>query len=161
MKNPVIYYNSFDFSQVKTYGFYTSDSDFFDSQNLSHAQRSGVELAIEKSLNAQGFMYSELKNADLIVTYHLVNNQAKDYLHYNKSVLFCSHCLKANTWQQDNNDWYIYPGGLIIDLVDPKRKRSVWRSIYPLSFNIKDNSKVLNEKVMKVVDIMLRQYPGK
>ena len=159
MKNPVIYYNDFDFAQVKTYSFYTSGSKFFDSQSLSHSQRARIEMAIEKSLNAQNFHYSELDQADIIVTYHLVKNQPKDYLNYNKAVLFCSHCLRANAWKQDNSDWLVYQGGLIIDLVDPKRKRSVWRSIYPLKYDVKDNSRELNEKVIAAVDIMLTQYP--
>lgn len=160
-KNPVIYYNKFDFSQVKNYSFYSSGSDFFDSQNLSHAQRSGIELAIEKSLDAQEFQYSELDQADIIVTYHLVKKQPQDYINYNKAVLFCSHCLRANAWQQNNSDWQVYRGGLIIDLVDPIRKRSVWRSIYPLKFKTKDNSKELNEKILEAVDIMLTQYPDR
>lgn len=159
--NPVIYYNSFDFSKVKTYSFYSSGSKFFDSQNLPHFQRSGIELAIEKSLDAQDFHYSELDSADIIVTYHLVKKQSKDYLNYNKAVLFCAHCLRANAWQQDNGDWQVYRGGLIIDLVDPKKNRSVWRSIYPLKFNDKDNSNELHEKVIEAVNIMLTQYPGK
>ncbi|TWX70817.1 DUF4136 domain-containing protein [Colwellia demingiae] len=160
MNNPVTYHTSFDFSKVKTYSFYPSDSKFFDSQSLSHAQRNRIEIAIEKSLNAQDFNYSDLVNADIIVTYHLVKGTRQDYQDYNKVVLFCPHCLKANTWQQDNDDWSIYPGGLIIDLVDPKRNRSVWRSIYPLDFKPKDNSTTQNEKTMEAVDVMLTQYPG-
>ncbi|PKI17727.1 DUF4136 domain-containing protein [Colwellia sp. 12G3] len=161
MKNPVTYHSSFDFSQVKKYSFYQSDSTFFDSQSLSHSQRNRIEIAIEKSLNAQDFVYSDLENADIIITYHLVKRNKKNYQDYNKAVLFCPHCLKANTWQQDNNAWSVYPGGLIIDLVDPKKNRSVWRSIYPLKYKQKDNSKIQNEKIMEAVDIMLMQYPGK
>jgi len=157
--NPVIYYDSFDFTQVKNYSFYLSDSSFFDSQSLSHAQRSRIELAIEKNLNEQAFNYSEVNKADIIVTYHLVKNRQEDYQAYNKSVLFCSHCLKANTWKKNSNDWQVYPGGLIIDLVDPKRNRSVWRSIYPLKFTVKDNSQKQNEIIMEAVNIMLSQYP--
>lgn len=160
-KNPVIYHSSFNFPQVKTYSFYQSDSTFFDSQSLSHSQRNRIEIAIENSLNEQGFVYTDIENADVIVTYHIVKRNHKDYQAYNKAVLFCSHCLKANTWQQDNNDWVVYPGGLIIDLVDPKRNRSVWRSIYPLKYDQKDNSKIQNEIIIEAVDIMLMQYPGK
>ncbi|HBY88749.1 MAG TPA: DUF4136 domain-containing protein [Colwellia sp.] len=159
MNNPVIYHTSFDFSQVKTYSFYASDSNFFDSQSLSHSQRNRIELAIEKSLNAQEFVYGDLKDADIIVTYYLVKGKRQDYQNYNKVVLFCPHCLKANTWQQNNDEWSIYPGGLIIDLVDPKRNRSVWRSIYPLDFEAKDNSTIQNEKTMEAVNTMLTQYP--
>jgi len=158
--NPVIYQNNFDFSQVKNYSFYTSGSAFFDSQDLPHSQRSSIEIAIEKRLDAHAFNYTELDKADLVVTYYLVKNQKKDYQNYNKVVRFCSYCLKASTWQQDG-DWQVYPGGLIIDLVDPKKNRSVWRSIYPLKFKAKDNSRVLNEKLTEAVDIMLSQYPSK
>jgi len=161
MKNPVTYHSGFDFSQVKKYSFYSSGSSFFDSQSLSHTQRNRIELAIEKSLNAQNFVYSDIDSADIIVTYYFVKKNPTEYQNYNKAILFCPYCLKANTWQQDNNEWHAYPGGLIIDLVDPKKNRSVWRSIYPLKHDVKDNSNDLNEKIIKTVDIMLRQYPRK
>lgn len=159
MKNPVIYYDKFDFSQVETYSFYSSDSAFFDSQSLPHSQRSGIELAIEKSLDAQKFQYSDTEKADIIVTYHLVKKQSRDYINYNKAVLFCSHCLRANAWQKNNTEWLVYPGGLIIDLVDPVKNRSVWRSIYPLNLKAEDNSNVQNEKIIEAVNNMLTQYP--
>jgi len=158
-KNPVIYYDDFDFTQVKNYSFYISGSSFFDSQSLSHAQRSRIELAIEKSLNAQAFNYSEVDDADIIVTYHIVKNRQQDYQTYNKSVLFCSYCLKASKWKTKSFDWQVYRGGLIIDLVDPSSNRSVWRSIYPLKFKTKDNSMRTNEIITEAVDAMLSQYP--
>lgn len=161
MKNPVTYHTSFDFSLVKKYSFYSSGSPFFDSQNLNHSQRNRIEIAIEKNLNKQGFVYSNIDNTDIIVTYHLVKNNPDEYQAYNKAILFCPHCLKANTWQQDNNQWHAYPGGLIVDLIDPKKHRSVWRSIYPLKYNAKDNSNELNEKIITAVDNMLQQYPKK
>jgi hypothetical protein len=157
--NPVIYYDDFDFSQVNNYSFYISGSAFFDSQSLSHAQRSRIELAIEKSLNAQAFNYSDVSDADIIVTYHLVENRPQDYQAYNKSVLFCAYCLRASKWKTKDYDWQVYPGGLIIDLVNPKNNRSIWRSIHPLNFKTKDNSRRTNELIMEAVDAMLSQYP--
>jgi len=160
-KNPVVYHHSFDFSQITTYSFYKSDSRFFDSQSLSHSQRNRLEIAIERSLNKQDFTYSDIDNADIIVTYHLAKGKSQDYQNYNKAIRFCTHCLKANAWQKENNDWHVYRDGLILDLVNPKTNRSVWRSIYPLEFKDKDSSTVQNEKIMAAVDIMLTQYPGK
>lgn len=156
---PVIYYNNFDFSQVNNYSFYNSGSAFIDSQNLSYAQRSRIELAIEKSLSKQALSYSKIERADIIVTYHLVNKNPKDYQSYNKLVRFCRQCLNANLWIKNNQKWQAYPGGLIIDLVNPTNNRSVWRSIYPLNYDVKDNSKTLNAKIMNAVDIMLEKYP--
>ncbi len=159
--SPVIYYNSFDFSQVNSYSFYQSGSEFFDSQNLSYAQRSRIELAIEKHLDSQSFHYSDLNSADIIVTYHIVEQSTANYKAYNKSVLFCAHCLRANSWIKGSTPWQVSPGSLIIDLVDPKNNRSVWRSIYPLNYQVEDNSMVMNEKITNAVAAMLSQYPRK
>ena len=146
---------------MKSYSFYESNSDFFDSQNLNHAQRNRIELAIEKSLDSQNFHYSNVNSADIIVTYHLVQKSSRSYNAYNKSVLFCAHCLRANSWNKGSTAWQVYPGGLIIDLIDPKNNRSVWRSIYPLNFKVKDNSMEINEKITDAVAAMLSQYPTK
>lgn len=160
-KSPVIYYNSFDFSQVKNYSFYQSGTEFFDSQNLNHAQRNRIELAIEKSLDSQNFRYSNVDNADIIVTYHLVKKSADSYKAYNKSILFCAHCLRANSWEKGSIPWEVYPNALIIDLVDPNNNRSVWRSIHPLNFEDKDNSTEMNTKISEAVSTMLSHYPTK
>ncbi|TYK67443.1 DUF4136 domain-containing protein [Colwellia echini] len=154
-----VYDGRFDFAQVKNYSFYNNDSDFFNSQSLDYAQRSRVELAIERSMNEQRFKYSKPEQADIIVTYHFVNKKYKDYLAYNKIVLFCSHCLRASTWISENQNWTVFSDALIIDLVDPKNHRSIWRSIYPLNYQVQDNSQKLNEKIINAVDTMLAQYP--
>lgn len=155
----VVYYNKFDFSIAKTYSFYGSDSDFINSQSLSYAQRSRIELAIEKQLESQSFSYSDIENADFIVTYHWLKGKRQDYLNYNKTVLFCVHCLRANTWIQSGDDWEVYSGGLIIDLVNPKNRRSVWRSIHPLEFDAKDNSQVRNDIIEETIHAMLSHFP--
>ena len=157
---PVVYYNKFDFSQVKKYSFYTADSAFFESQSLNYAQRSRIELAIENKLAERSLHYSELAQADVIVTYHIVGRKRHDYQAYNKVVRFCTHCLKSNLWDEKNGGFQAYPGGLIIDLVNPKNNRSVWRSIAPLKIDIKDNSNKLNEKLIEAVGDMLAQYPS-
>jgi hypothetical protein len=44
-------------------------------------------------------------------------------------------------------------------LIDPKRNRSVWRSIAPLEIDEKDNSQVVNDKIQQTIVRMLQQYP--
>lgn len=155
-----VYYKHFDFSQVENYSFYDSDAAFYQSQHLNYVQRSRIELAIEKKLASQGFNYSELKQADIIVTYHIINNE-RDYMAYNKIVNFCTRCIQADIWLKEDDNWQAYAGGIVIDLITPKANRSVWRSIYPLDFKEKDNSSVLNNKIIEAVNVMLSQYPNK
>lgn len=157
--NGVIYHNQFDFSQVKTYGFYPLGSDFTEVQSLSYSLRNSIEIAIEKAMDKQAFSYAKLDAADIVVTYHLLTGKSKDYSRYNKTVLFCQHCLKANTWHQSDNSIKLSKGSLILDLVDPKKNRSVWRSAQPLSIKDKDNSREVNQKIQQAVEIMLSQYP--
>ncbi|MBL4764429.1 MAG: DUF4136 domain-containing protein [Colwellia sp.] len=105
------------------------------------------------------FNYAEPEQADVIVTYYLLNGIAEEYKKYNAVVRFCVQCLRANTWQTTNQYSKITKGSLIIDLVDPKKKRSVWRSVYPLNIDVKDNSAEVNEKILQAVSLMLALYP--
>ncbi len=155
----VVYHESFDFSQVKSYSLYNRNSPFTDSQSLIDIRRNAIEIAIERSMSNQKFNYVEPEQADVIVTYYLLNDMPKEYAKYNNVVRFCVQCLRANTWQTTNQYSNISKGSLIIDLVDPKKKRSVWRSAYPLNIDVKDNSAEQNEKILQAVSLMLAQYP--
>jgi hypothetical protein len=154
------YQTRFDFSQVKTYSLYERNSESREFQSINNIIRNGIEIAIERSMDRQGFLYSELDEADLIVSYHLVGRRAKDYTHYNRAVLYCEHCLRANTWQTEQKNWTISAGSLILDLVDPKTKRSVWRGVSSLDIKEKDNSREANEKIVMAVNAMLALYPN-
>ena len=158
--NAVVYYNFFDFDHVKNYSFYPADSLFSENQNLNYAQRNRIEFAIEKNMVELSLNYTELSQADIIVTYYIVSKDRHDYRAYNEVVRFCTHCLNSDLWIKKSKDWQPYPGGLIIDLINPKNGRSVWRSIYPLNVDEKDNSNELNNKIMEAVASMMKQYPN-
>lgn len=155
----VVYHESFDFTLVKSYSLYNRNSPFTDSQNLIDMRRNSIEIAIERSMSNQKFNYVLPEKADLIVTYYLRNNIVGEYEKYNNVVRFCVQCLRASSWQTTNQYPNLTKGGLILDLVDPKQKRSVWRSAYPLDLDVKDNSAELNVKIQQAVSLMLAQYP--
>lgn len=155
-----VYLTTFNFSNVKTYSIYQRDSTFTETQNLTDSRRNSIEIAIEKILEQQGFQYQEVDKADLVITYHMLNGKKNDYHDYNKEVRFCNLCLKANNWYNKGSGLTVKKGSLIIDLVDPKIKRSVWRSIAPLNIKDKDNSRVVNEKIQQEVMLMFQQYPS-
>lgn len=158
-KAGVVFHEKFDFSQVKNYSLYNRNSPFTDSQNLIDIRRNAIEIAIERSMANQEFNYTEPEKADVIVTYYLLNGVPGEYTKYNNVVRFCVQCLRANTWQTTNQYSNLTKGGLILDLVDPKQKRSVWRSAYPLDIDVKDNSAELNIKIQQAVNLMISQYP--
>jgi len=155
----VVYHDSFDFSAVRSYSLYDRNSAFSDTQSLLDSRRNAIEIAIERMMTKKKFSYHKPEQADVIVTYYLLNDSRNDYSNYNEVVRFCQHCLRATTWKTSNSYATATHGSLILDLVDPKRQRSVWRSVYPLKVKDKDNSAKINEKIQQAVASMLAQYP--
>ncbi len=157
----VVYHSKFNFEKVNSYSVYQRNSDFTNVQSLSDSKRNSIEIAIEKAMNGLNFHYVSLNEADLVVAYHIPTGMPADYSRYNKFVLFCQSCLKANTWQNSDKKLSLVRGGLVLDLIDPKRKRSVWRSVHPLRIKDKDNSREVHNKIEDAVQNMLGQYPSK
>ena len=87
----------FKFSQVKSYGLYGRNDEFNDWQALSDGVRNGIELAIEQSMDSQGFTLETAEQADVIVTYYLLHkgrkNSGRAMKQYNHGVNYCSYCL--------------------------------------------------------------------
>ena len=52
-------------------------------------------------------------------------------------------------------------GSLIIDFVDTKDNRSVWRSVYPLRIKEKDSSFEIQEKIVSAISSMMSKLPNK
>jgi hypothetical protein len=156
----VVYHHNFDFSAVKNYSFYERNSSFTESQNLLDVHRNAIEIAIERAMAENHFNYSSLEQADIVVTYHVLNGNRQEYSKYNEAIHFCNHCLRASAWQTENK--YKEPrfGSLILDIIDPKKQRSVWRSAYPLEIKGEDNSAISNEKIQQAITAMLAQYPN-
>lgn len=158
-KAGVVYHDSFDFTAVKSYSFYDHNSIVSETQSLLDARRNIIEIAIEHIMAKNKFNYTELEKADVIITYHVFNGKRSDYSKYNKAVHFCSHCLRATTWNTDQKYSSVSQGSLVVDLVDPKQKRSVWRSVYPLDLKDKENSAETNDRIKEAVSVMFAEYP--
>jgi len=150
---------NFDFSQVDSYRFYDRNSDFSDFQNISDSTRNIIELAIEQVLDKNGFIYQIKDDADIIVTYHLIKKN-KELSEYNKGVGYCSYCLRGGEAQKNKKAFKLIPGSLILDIVNPKSKLSVWRSVYHLKIKTeKDNSQEVQLKIYQAIDAMINKYP--
>jgi len=158
-KAGVVYHDNFDFSAVKSYSLYDHNSTFSETQSLFDVRRNAIEIAIERTMARNKFSYAAIEKADLIVTYYVFNGKRNDFSKYNKVVHFCSHCLRATTWNTEQEYSPVRQGGLVMDLFDPKQNRSVWRSVYPLELKEKENSAETNDRIKQAVAAMLAQYP--
>lgn len=151
--------DGFDFSTVESYSTYGRNSAFGDLQNLKDTTRNTIELAIEQGFDENGFRYKILENADIVIAYHVLNHNFAELNKYNLQVKYCGYCLNAGKNSRVELEKKLRPGSLVLDIIDPKSQRSVWRSIYPLGFKEQDNSRELQEKISNAIDSMLRDYP--
>lgn len=158
-KAGVVYHDNFDFSKVKSYSLYGRNSLFGETQSLLDVRRNTIEIAIEQTMTSKEFIYQSLDKTDLIVTYHVFTGNRHEFAKYNEAVRFCTPCLRATTWKTDHKYAPINQGNLILDLIDTKQNRSVWRSAYPLNIKIKENSADTHDKITQAVSTMLAQYP--
>lgn len=158
-KAGVVYHDSFDFSAVKSYSLYERNSPFTETQNLIDTRRNAIEIAIERTMASKKLSYQLIDNADVIVTYHVFNGKRFEYRNYNEMVRFCTRCLRATTWITEQQYPPVKQGSLVVDLVDPKQKRSVWRSVFPLGLKPKENSADTQERIKLAISTMLAEFP--
>ena len=151
--------STFDFSKVKTYSTYDRNSSFGEIQNLSGSTRNTIELSIEQNLDSKGLTYKEPADADMMISYYVIGSNFVELKHYNRQVKYCSYCLKVGKVSRQDLQSIVQEGSLILDIIDPKNQRSVWRSIYPLGFKEKDNSREMQDKIVEAIDSMLNDYP--
>jgi hypothetical protein len=156
----VVYHGSFDFSTIQNYSLYDRNSEFTEAQSLIDSRRNAIEIAIERTMAKQQFNYVPVEQADIIVSYYVVKGSKADYFSYNKLVGFCQHCLRSSSWNTENIFPNITRGSLILDLISPTKKRSIWRSAYPLDLKDDDNSATTNNKIKHAVVSMLAKYPN-
>lgn len=150
---------AFDFSAIESYSTYSRNSAFGDLQNLRDSTRNTIELAIEQNFDKNGFSYKTSKDADVIIAYHVINNDFNELKLYDQQVKYCSYCLKAGQATRRELQGKLRPGSLILDIIDPNSQRSVWRSVYPLGFEEKDNSQEMQKKISHAISNMLQDYP--
>lgn len=154
------YRDGFDFSGVKSYSTYGRNSVFGDLQNISGAIRNNIELTIEQGFDERGLRYQHADSADIVIAYHLLNNKIGEFKRYNQQVKYCGYCLNAGKNSRKEIENELNPGSLVIDIIDPKSQRSVWRSVYPLGFEAQDNSQEMQEKITRAIKTMLLDYPS-
>ena len=150
----------YDFSQIKSYQLVNRESELAELQSLNDVLRNNIEYAVEQQLDSLGLVYSPDSDSDIIISYFVLNNNSKLLKRYNKSVNFCTFCLTMYQSSNGKKQLKMKPGSLIIDLVDRKNKRSVWRGVSQLKIKTKDNSLEVNDKLQQAVADMFNSFPS-
>lgn len=122
---------NFDFSKVRRIAIQPIDRTVVSTATISDLQVERINAAFTQELNRRGYdVVRDNSEADLLMTWHLVTQEHTDLRTYNTmSARYnaCWHCGPAIT--PDVRVTQYTQGTLIVDLIDPVRLQSVWRSV--------------------------------
>lgn len=174
-----------EFSDINSYSFFERNSFFTEQQNINDTLRNSLELAIEKSFDAHGYVYQEPLLADIIIAYQLTGIALENTLSPLENMGMCTVCIPkdknkkptqpekpikgrlpknkneqiAKIRQHQKNKREDNIGDLVLNFINVKTKKSLWRSEYPLNIKEKDNSQEIQIKIENAITEMMKLFP--
>lgn len=132
--------------------------------HLSDLDNDRIIRAINVNLENKGLSSQPVENADIQVRYQVVTKDKTRIRSYNTSFYSCWSCgpyYGGYNYGGPVNDIDVkqyVEGTLIIDMIDPKLKKSVWRS--QVSEAVKENIPVEEKqaRIQELVDAMLASF---
>jgi hypothetical protein len=118
----------FDFSPVRKLAILPVDRASLSTIKVSDMQIARVDEALRSELERKGFeVVSDTAAADAFITWHLVTEERTDVRTYNSMSYY--NCWRCGPNVSDVSVRQYTQGTFIVDLIDPVRNRSVWRSV--------------------------------
>jgi len=117
----------FDFSKVRNIAFTPIDRANLNTIMVSDMQAARINEALEADLRRKGYTLVENSNqADLLLTWHLITQEKTDVRNYNSMSYY--NCWRCGPSVSDISVHQYTEGTFIVDMIDPQRGQSVWRS---------------------------------
>jgi len=117
----------YDFSDVKTIALLPIDRTSVAERMISDLQVDRINAALSNELSDRGYrVVEDRRDADLFLSWHLVTRERTEIRSYNAASAY--QCWRCGPPVSDVSVNKFTEGTLIVDLIDPLRNRSVWRS---------------------------------
>lgn len=122
------YDDRFDFAAVQKIAIQDFDRSSPNTIRVSDMQVNRVNEALADELRAKGYQIVEDNmQADAYLTWHLVTQEKTDVRSYNTMSYYS--CWRCGPTVSDVSVRQYTEGTFIVDMIDPARNQSVWRSI--------------------------------
>lgn len=147
--------SSFDFAPVRKVAIQPIDRTVASSIIVSDMQVSRINGAITEELGRRGYeVVNDNAEADLLLTWHLITQDRMDVRNYNTSSRYnCWNCgsdIRVTQFTQ---------GTFIVDLIDPIRLRSVWRSTFESRLRDQPDPALAEENRRAAAKAIFAQFP--
>jgi hypothetical protein len=148
----------FDFSGVETFTILPIDRTELNSIRVSDLQVERVNTALAGELVRKGYRQVEdSANADLWLSWHLVTEERMDVRSYNSMSYY--NCWRCGPAVSDVSVREYTEGTFIVDMIDPLRNRSVWRSVIQSRLKNNPNDKASAERRREAARAVFVEFP--
>ena len=147
----------FDFSPVKTIAIQSIDRSVSTTVVVSDMQVSRINQALTDELERRGYRVVENNaDADLLLSWHLITQERMDVRSYNTSIRYnCWNCSGGSNLRVTQHT----QGTFIVDLIDPERLQSVWRSTFESRLRDQPDPERAEENRRSAAEAIFAQFP--
>ena len=159
LPQPSVDHNSdYDFTTAATFAFMNRKGGAAESTVLSDMEINRVNNAFALALTARGLTAVERKaDADILISWLLVTKEQTDVRSYNSTSYY--QCWGCGPAVSDVSVRQYTQGTLIVDMVDPELRKSVWRSVVQSKLADERQLEGQQERFNAVAEHMMEQYP--
>ncbi len=149
---------SYDFAVVKTIAIQSLDRTKVSNIAISDMQVDRINEAITNELQGKGFkVIGDSSAADLLLTWHLVTRDRTDVRTYDGMSYY--NCWRCGPAVSDVSVRQYTEGTLIVDMIDPLRNRSVWRSIIQSELKPQPDEAKAAQRRKKAAALVFGEFP--
>ena len=159
LPEPTLDHNpDYDFGQIKTYAFAHRRGGPADFTVLSDMEVDRVNHAFERAMTQRGYQRVDRRaDADILLSWELLTRDRTDVRSYNATSYYS--CWGCGPAVSDVRVRQYTQGTLIVDMIDPDERKSVWRSVVQSKLNDRQEVEGQQERFNAVAEHMLTGFP--
>jgi hypothetical protein len=149
---------NYDFSKVRNIAFQPIDRAKLNTIRVSDMQVERINEALASDLRRKGFtLVDDNKEADLLLVWHLVTQEKTDVRSYNSASYY--NCWRCGPAVSDVSVRQYTEGTFIVDMIDPMRGQSVWRSTIQSKLSSKPDPEAAPERRREAAMAIFSHFP--
>lgn len=148
----------FNFSEVRKIAIQPVDRTGLSIVRISDMQVERIDQALADALQRKGFeIVSDNTEADVYLTWHLVTEERTDVRSYNSMSYY--NCWRCGPSVSDVSVRQYTQGTFIVDMIDPMRNQSVWRSIIESRLQPEPDPEKASARREEAASAIFAQFP--
>lgn len=148
----------FDFGKVRKIAIQPVDRTSVNAIKISDMQIERINQSLAAELTRRGFQVVEDNQAaDAWMTWHLVTEERTDVRTYNSMSYY--NCWRCGPNVSDVSVRQYTQGTFIVDMIDPARNQSVWRSIIESRLQAQPDQAKAEERRREAAAAIFAEFP--